>query len=59
VLRVSAVDIRSIQDVHSALIFHCGESERHESKTEKCDCFDRHLRPPPVSLIEPLIRLKF
>src|SRR6267143_153340 len=43
----AALQVRPVQDVHATLIGHGGESGHREHKTEKCDCFDSHLRPPP------------
>jgi hypothetical protein len=47
ILRVSPLDIRTIQDVLATFVRLRYDRRQRENKSEKCDYFDCHLRPPP------------
>jgi hypothetical protein len=46
-LRISSLDIGTIQDVLTTFVRFRDQSRQRENKSEKCDYFDCHLRPPP------------
>jgi len=58
-LRVSSLDIRTVQDVLATFVRFRDQRRHRENKSEKCDYFDCHLRPPPFDPIGLSIRLKF
>jgi hypothetical protein len=55
-LRISSLDIGTIQDVLTTFVRFRDQSRQRENKSEKCDYFDCHLRPPafdPMGLNTP------
>ena len=46
-LRVSPLDIWTVQDVLATFVRLRNHRRQRENKSEKCDYFDCHLRPPP------------